>query len=241
MNKLIKQAIEFATLKHEGQFRKVTGLPYVSHPIEVSLKAKTFLEGYGTSEKVIEVAQIVAILHDTLEDTNTTYDELVENFGSLVADQVKIVTKQDGEDYFTFLKRVYESNQEYAIMVKFFDMAHNLEDGIKAVGKNKVALYQTWSYFLEQKIYQYDFNFLQVEEDTFDGIPHSKFGKLIENYIPHVSIGFGDDGLGAEILYLYYATETDKQTLSKGLLIELRKLGVTVSIEEIVTGPVLPY
>ena len=70
----IQKAIIFATLKHEGQKRKGTEIPYIVHPMEV-MQILTELQ---CSEKVI----IAGILHDTLEDTDATPEEIEKLFGS---------------------------------------------------------------------------------------------------------------------------------------------------------------
>ena len=79
-NMRIHKAIEFATLKHQGQTRKGTDIPYIVHPIEVM----QILTASGCEEDII----IAGILHDTLEDTNTEREEIVEAFGARVAELV---------------------------------------------------------------------------------------------------------------------------------------------------------
>ncbi|MBR3933125.1 MAG: HD domain-containing protein [Clostridia bacterium] len=77
---LLNEAIEFATKKHSGQVRKATTIPYILHPLEVlqilySMRADTNL-------------MIAGVLHDTVEDTNTTLDEIRCIFGDDVANLV---------------------------------------------------------------------------------------------------------------------------------------------------------
>jgi (p)ppGpp synthase/HD superfamily hydrolase len=69
----IHNAIIFASRKHASQVRKGTDIPYISHPMEVM----DILRQNGCSENVI----IAGILHDTLEDTNTTPAEIENKFG----------------------------------------------------------------------------------------------------------------------------------------------------------------
>jgi len=80
----IHQAIKIATTAHEGQLRK-TGEPYIVHPLAV----KKILEEWGMDEDTI----IAGILHDTVEDTNLTIENIKTEFGETVAFLVDGVTK----------------------------------------------------------------------------------------------------------------------------------------------------
>jgi (p)ppGpp synthase/HD superfamily hydrolase len=82
----LHKAIVFAAKKHDGQKRKGTDIPYISHPMEVM----AILIANGCSDTVIAAG----ILHDTLEDTETTGDEIRDLFG---ADVLKIV-ESESED-----------------------------------------------------------------------------------------------------------------------------------------------
>ena len=82
---LLEKATVFAMMKHEGQTRKGSLVPYIVHPIEVASVVQTMTK----DENVIAAA----LLHDTLEDTETTYEELVYNFGEVIADLVRHETE----------------------------------------------------------------------------------------------------------------------------------------------------
>ena len=77
----IHEAIIFATKAHEGQVRKGTNIPYIVHPMEVM----QILTENGCDETVI----LAGILHDTLEDTPTTPDDIRRCFGQEVLDLVQ--------------------------------------------------------------------------------------------------------------------------------------------------------
>ncbi len=77
---MIHKAIEFATVKHQNQKRKGTNIPYIVHPMEVM----QILTANDCPNEVI----VSGILHDTLEDTNTTIEEITSIFGSVVANIV---------------------------------------------------------------------------------------------------------------------------------------------------------
>lgn len=85
-----QEALAFAVAAHDGQERKTTGVPYVSHPLQV---AGIALE-HGASEKVA----IAALLHDVIEDTSYTHADLAERFGSTVADIVLGCSDADGPE-----------------------------------------------------------------------------------------------------------------------------------------------
>jgi GTP diphosphokinase / guanosine-3',5'-bis(diphosphate) 3'-diphosphatase len=81
------EAIAFAAHKHRDQRRKdVNATPYINHPL--SLAHVLAVEAGVTDLPTI----IAAILHDTIEDTETTHDELARHFGATVADVVAEVT-----------------------------------------------------------------------------------------------------------------------------------------------------
>ena len=77
---LWERAIEFATRAHSGAIRKGTNIPYVVHPIEASVIVRSLTED-------LEVVA-AAVLHDVIEDTSYTYEDLEGRFGKRVADLV---------------------------------------------------------------------------------------------------------------------------------------------------------
>lgn len=85
MNQATK-AIVFATAAHAGQFRKVTNMPYVVHPIRVGGILRTFYPHNGGLE-------IAGYLHDIVEDTPFTIKDIETEFGGYVARLVQGVTR----------------------------------------------------------------------------------------------------------------------------------------------------
>jgi guanosine-3',5'-bis(diphosphate) 3'-pyrophosphohydrolase len=80
-------ALAFAAEKHRNQRRKdIEASPYINHPI---MLAKILSIEGGVEDGVVLCA---AVLHDTIEDTETSYDELAEQFGHEIADVVRKVT-----------------------------------------------------------------------------------------------------------------------------------------------------
>lgn len=84
---IVERAIIFAAKAHEGQMRKLTDIPYITHPFSVGM----LLQKANCSDEVIAAG----ILHDTLEDTSTTYEELTEHFGAHIANLVVAASEPD--------------------------------------------------------------------------------------------------------------------------------------------------
>ncbi len=87
---ILDQAIIFAVKAHSGQARKGIGTPYIVHPMEAAVIASTL-----TKEKEVIAA---AALHDTVEDTPTTMEEIKEEFGERIAALVGSDSENKRED-----------------------------------------------------------------------------------------------------------------------------------------------
>lgn len=85
MNLEMNKAIRFAATAHKNQVRKTNGVPYIAHPFEVAV----ILVENGCEDSAI----IAGILHDTIEDTSVTAQQIEEQFGQEVADIVKGCTE----------------------------------------------------------------------------------------------------------------------------------------------------
>lgn len=89
----INHAIQFATTAHGNQMRKgATPVPYIFHPLDV---ANEVLFYSGLEGKELEKAVILGILHDTVEDTIATLDDIEEQFGREIRDGVSALTKDE--------------------------------------------------------------------------------------------------------------------------------------------------
>ena len=87
---IFDEAIIFATNAHSGMYRKGDKSPYILHPLEAATIA-------GTMTEDIEIIT-AAVLHDTIEDTAVTSDEIKDRFGSRVAELVKSETEDKHAD-----------------------------------------------------------------------------------------------------------------------------------------------
>ena len=112
---LEEKALEFASIKHEGQLDD-QGRPYFfAHIIQVY----SLLKDVTDDEEVL----CVGILHDIIEDTDTTYEELVHEFTKEIADLVMEVTYDGDRETGRYFPRLHSHK---AIVVKFADRLSNL-------------------------------------------------------------------------------------------------------------------
>ena len=112
-SELFDHALRIAIKAHEGQKDK-SGREYIMHPIRVSERCSDIR------------AKIVALLHDTIEDTGITVDYLREQgFHEDITNGILSVTKRDGESYEDFVRRA--SKNEIGRIVKKADLEDNMD------------------------------------------------------------------------------------------------------------------
>jgi (p)ppGpp synthase/HD superfamily hydrolase len=132
----VLRAATFAARKHHGHMRADNQTPYFSHVTRVTL---ILAHLFGVQDEDVLTA---ALLHDTLEDTATDYDEIAEEFGTLVADYVVQLTKnvmlpkaRREADYQARLCRAPEP----VMIAKMADLYDNLSDRIHSPKLQKTA------------------------------------------------------------------------------------------------------
>jgi (p)ppGpp synthase/HD superfamily hydrolase len=92
-NSVINHAIQFATMAHGNQVRKGNEhVPYILHPIDVANEV-VYYSGLPVAE--LEAAAVIAILHDTVEDTAATESDIRQQFGDVYADGVMYMSKDE--------------------------------------------------------------------------------------------------------------------------------------------------
>lgn len=123
---IVKKAYNYALKKHTGQYRK-TGEDYINHPIMVATILTTIHADYETLAS--------SLLHDVLEDTSTTKEELEQEFGTTIANLVDGVTKINSinvsteNEYLTnYYKKIIVGMCEdvRVIIIKLADRLHNM-------------------------------------------------------------------------------------------------------------------
>ncbi|MEG3850136.1 GTP pyrophosphokinase [Microcoleus sp. herbarium19] len=110
---LLERAIAIAAKAHEGQVDKA-GYPYLAHPLFVMENVNSLQE------------KIVAVLHDAVEDSELTFDELRSaGFPEVIVLAIAAITKIEGEADAAYLERVI--GNAIALRVKIADVTHNLD------------------------------------------------------------------------------------------------------------------
>lgn len=136
----IKKAIQFAARKHHGHMRAETEpLPYITHLFSVALLAAED----GAHDDVVTAA----LLHDTLEDTETTREEIAREFNERVASLVEAVTEPKDSDWKgrkqAYLAKLETADAE-AVVIAAADKIDNIESKLEALEKEGSALLSRW-------------------------------------------------------------------------------------------------
>ena len=116
-----KIALTIAKIAHRGQTRMDTVEPYINHPRRVA-EALTKRPG-----GVYFFVHAAALLHDVLEDSSFEAQDLLDlGISQETVDIVEILSKRNGETYWTYLDRVISSGSAEALAVKIADTEDNL-------------------------------------------------------------------------------------------------------------------
>ena len=106
-----KKAMKFCFKAHKDQVDK-SGMPYVFHPFHVA------------EQMTDEATTIVALLHDVVEDTDYTLEDIAaEGFGKEILEAVALMTHEDGVPYLDYVAKLKDN--PIARTVKLADLAHN--------------------------------------------------------------------------------------------------------------------
>ena len=128
---LTKKAIKLAYKAHKDQYDKA-GLPYITHPLHL---AESMDDEYTT---------IAALLHDVVEDTDITLDDLAKEFPKEVIDALKLLTHHKGVPYMDYVAKI--KTNDIAKAVKIADLKHNSDltrlDNITDKDLERIKKYQ---------------------------------------------------------------------------------------------------
>jgi len=201
---LINRAYVFSVQKHGSQ-KRASGDPYFSHPIEVA--------GLMTDLKLDVETIVTALLHDTVEDTLTTIEEIDRMFGPKIAEMVDGVTKLSKIEAQTENERAAEnlrkfllamSNDLRVLLVKLADRLHNMRTlhFIPSEGKRRRIARETMDIFapLAERVGMYEYMremqmlaFEQLEPEAFAAI-HGRLEQIKaegENQVETIAASLG--------------------------------------------------
>ena len=121
------KALKLSYQAHEGQFDKA-GVPYIHHPYHIAEQMEN------------EYTVCAALLHDTVEDTFVTLNDLSGIFPSEIVRAVGLLTHEDHVPYIEYIRRI--KSDPIAKAVKIADLRHNSDQtrfaGVKNVNENKL-------------------------------------------------------------------------------------------------------
>ena len=115
---LTMKAMRIAYAAHHGQLDKA-GMPYIFHPLHLAEQMED------------EISCCVALLHDTVEDTSVTFEDLEKEFPASVMVPLKLLTHPEDVPYFDYVRAI--RGNAVAVKVKLADIAHN-SDQTRLVG-----------------------------------------------------------------------------------------------------------
>lgn len=213
---IVQNAIEYAKKMHEGQTR-ASGEPYYTHPVEVAAILADMKMDMG--------AILTAILHDTLEDTEASYEDLKKQFGEEVAELVDGVSKLnriesktiEGKQAENFRKLLLAMSEDIRVLlVKLADRLHNMRtiDGIKKEEKRRRIALETLEIYapLAERVgvnaiksELEDLAFAVLNPEARESIANrlaflrKEGSNVVENIIAELQKLFEDAGIKAEI------------------------------------------
>lgn len=117
---LTNKALRFAYNAHHGQL-DYNGIPYIFHPVHLAEAMDD------------EISCCAALLHDVVEDTPVTFEELEAEFPGEVVSVVRLLTHTDETDYYDYVRNI--RTNPIAVKVKLADLEHN-SDQTRCVGSD---------------------------------------------------------------------------------------------------------
>jgi (p)ppGpp synthase/HD superfamily hydrolase len=178
----VEQAIKAAALLHQDQLRKgVVQLPYVTHLMAVMLIVRDYTQD--------ETTLVAALLHDTLEDTDYTLDELKADFGPAVAGIVLTLTEpqQTPEVKIPWLevKKTYaqqlRKGSEAAVLIAAADKAHNFRSIVEEYYEDHSRYTEDFGPHLDKCLEGYQAIANAINSRLKDGIVH-EFNHTYEQF-----------------------------------------------------------
>ena len=141
---MLSAAILIATTAHNEQYDR-GGMPYILHPLKVM--------HYTKSQD--EEIQVIAVLHDVVEDSDVTWSDLREAcMSERVITAVRALTKIPGQSYDEYREAVFANRD--AMIVKLADLRHNTDirrlKGVTTKDRERMARYHEFAFDIQQRL-----------------------------------------------------------------------------------------
>ncbi|WP_043932708.1 HD domain-containing protein [Bacillus sp. EB01] len=178
-----EKALLFASKAHEGQTRKGTGYPYIMHPVAVG----HILDESGFSDEVV----MVGYLHDTVEDTAVTREELLSEFGPDVTDLVMANTENKLLSWEERKQHTIDFVAEAPLNVRAVIVADKL-DNLKALIRDHETFGdEVWSFFKRGKEKQ-RWYYTSIATNVFVGLEPDEVPELFHIFKAEVDMFFNN-------------------------------------------------
>ena len=172
----------FATKAHAGQFRKNTQDPYITHPVRVAKR----LEGSGFSDELVAAGY----LHDVVEDTSVTIEEIELHFGANVAELVSAHTEDKSKSWVERKQQTINTVKTANKEVKYLIVADKLDNLLSVENSLHKQGDVTWNHFnagySEQKWYNES-----IARHMFEDLQEDEIPPYFDTYLKAVNRVFG--------------------------------------------------
>ena len=217
--KQIELCLHIATKSHAGQKDKV-GLPVILHPLVVGNMGST----------PIEIC--VGFLHDVIEDTDVTVDNLLNaGVDKVIVDSVMLLTHDPSIDYFAYIQKLIDSDNHIAITVKLNDLSHNQERALAYGFQKQVSKYEKAIRYIKDSCFEW-LPMLDIDDDihnTFlmrwnpeiSNFKLNDYKELISQSAGYVSLNWSiHDWLNARVGDKVYMLRTGIDYPKSGLILK---------------------
>jgi (p)ppGpp synthase/HD superfamily hydrolase len=184
-NELLNKAIIYAVEKHAGQLRKGTQIPYIVHPMEVL----ALLNEMRADMTVI----IAGVLHDTVEDTSATIDDIIREFGEDVAELVGNHTEDKSKTWFHRKSQGLRELAEGSFDLKCLVLADKLSNVRNMYRDYMIEGDEYWDRFnapFEKQAWYYNSAVKAMEElkdNENTAVRYNEFKEIVEKTFGHVT------------------------------------------------------
>ncbi|WP_242266773.1 HD domain-containing protein [Bacillus cereus group sp. BfR-BA-01518] len=204
--KLLEKAIQFAERAHDGQYRQ-TGEPYIIHPFAIA----EILINYKADITTL----IAALLHDVVEDTEHSIEEIESHFGTTIRYIVNGLTKRKKQqnqnkiiyEAINFKKLLLSSQHDIRVgIIKVIDRLHNIKTlNVKKPAKQVAYANETLTLFapLAKRLGLYTIQY-ELENLAFQYLHKERYNKVLEfltGYVPHLQKNITDLRRGIHSFY----------------------------------------